>query len=160
MTIRALRKLSLWALLLLSISGIFVSGTYYYMLIRRDQLTSTKQRLSDIIAQNPTKEGLLVSVQQRSALITKIFGVQKPVSKVFDTVDAFVSGSQMSVIALDDRNIVSLSIHAQSITEVISITDMLITQAAQNQVKAPQLVSLTLGKDGGVDLGLSFTAVF
>jgi hypothetical protein len=79
---------------------------------------------------------------------------------VFDTVDAFVSGSQMSVIALDDRNIVSLSIHAQSITEVISITDMLITQAAQNQVKAPQLVSLTLGKDGGVDLGLSFTAVF
>jgi hypothetical protein len=154
------RKLSLWALAILIVSGVLVSGMFYYLQVRREQLTHTQQQLSQVISQSKTKEGLLVSVKQRSALISKILGVQQPVSKVFDTVAGFVGVGQMSGITLDDRNTVFLRIHAQSITDVISITDTLIKQTTANLAKAPQLVSLTLGKDGGVDVGLSFIAVF
>lgn len=155
-----LRKLSLWALLLLIISGIITIGTYYYMLVRRDQLVSTKQRLTEIIAQNPTKEGLLLSVQQRTALITKILAFQKPVGTVFDIVSAFISGSQILRMTLDDKNMVFLSFHAQSITDVISISDTLIKQTASNLVKNPQLDSLIFSKDGGIDIMVSFIPIF
>ena len=154
------RKLSLWALAILIVSGVLVSGIFYYLQIRRDQLIHTQQQLSQVISQSETKEGLLVSVKQRSALTSKILGVQHPVGKVFDTLFTVVTSGQMTAVSLDDHNKVLLTIHAQSITDVISITDTLIKQMTTNLVRSPQLVSLTLGKDGGVDVGLSFIAVF
>lgn len=154
------RKLSLWALAILIGSGVLVSGMFYYLQVRHEQLIHTQQQLLEVISQSTAKEGLLVSVKQRSALTNKILGVQHPVGKVFDTVGAIISAGQTSGISFDDRNTVALTIHAQSITDVISITDTLIKQTTANLVKAPQLVSFTLGKDGGVDVGLSFIAVF
>jgi hypothetical protein len=105
-------------------------------------------------------EGLLESVRQRVALTNKIFGVQQPVGKVFDMLTAFVSPVQISALSLDEKNKVSLTIHAQSITDVISVTDALVKQTTINRVRAPQLVTLSLGENGGVDVGLSFIAVF
>jgi len=123
-------------------------------------LIHTQQQLSQVISQSTAKEGLLVSVKQRSALTSKILGVQHPVGKVFDTLSTVVTSGQMTAVSLDDHNKVLLTIHAQSITDVISITDTLIKQTTTNFVRSPQLVSLTLGHDGGVDVGLSFIAVF
>ena len=79
---------------------------------------------------------------------------------MFDTLSTVVTSGQMTAVSLDDHNKVLLTIHAQSITDVISITDTLIKQTTTNLVRSPQLVSLTLGKDGGVNVGLSFIAVF
>lgn len=106
-----LRKLSLWALLILVISGIAVSGIYFYMKVRGEQLTEKKKQLLQSITQSATTEGLLVSVRQRVALTNKIFGVQQPVGKVFDVLSMFVSPSQVSTLSLDEHNKVSLTIH-------------------------------------------------
>lgn len=160
MVAELLRKLSLWSLAILIVSGVVVSGIFYYLRVREEQLANTKRQLSESIAQSTTKEGLLVSVKQHVALMNKILGVQQPVSKVFDTLAAFSTPGQMTAVSLDDHYKVSLMIHAQSITDVVSITDALIKQTTINRVRAPQLVSLSLGKDGGVDVGLSFIAVF
>lgn len=155
-----LRKLSLWALASLIVSGVAVSGIFYYLQVREEQLILTRRRLLESITQSTTKEGLLFSVKQRVALTNKILGVQQPVSKVFDTLTAFSTPDQITAVSLDDHNKVSLMIHAQSITDVVSMTDALVGQTTANRVRAPQLVSLSLGKDGGVDVGLSFIAVF
>jgi hypothetical protein len=155
-----LRKLSIWALTILIASGVVVSGVFYYLRLREEQLANTKQQLSQAIAQYMTREGLLFALKQRMGLTGKILGVQQPVGKVFDTLAGFVSPGQMTAVSLDDHNQVSLMIHAQSITDVVSITDGLMKQATVNRVRAPQLVSLTLGKEGGVDVGLLFIAVF
>lgn len=155
-----LQRLSLWALTVFIASGIAVGGMYYYLKVRYDQLVITHRDLSQIITQNATKEGLLASVKQHAALITKIIGVQQPVGNVFDMLTSFVSPGQMSDVSLDDKNKVSLSIHAASIDEVISVTDTLIKQTAENRIRAPQLVFLRLAKTGGFDVGVSFIAVF
>lgn len=154
------RKLSLWALVILIGSGVLVSGMFYYLQVRHGKLVHTQQQLSQVISQSTVKEGLLVSVKQRSALMSKILGVQHPVGKVFDTLPTVITSGQMTAIVLDDHNKVLLTIHTQSITDVISITDTLIKQTTANLVRSPQLVSLSLGQDGGVDVGLSFIAVF
>ncbi len=155
-----LRRLSLWALAILIVSGIAVSVIFYYVRAREEQVTQTKQELSLIVTQSTAKEGLLASVKQRAGQITKIFGVQKQVSKVFDLVDTLISPNQITSVSLDDANNVSLVIHAQSITEAVSITDALVRETVLKRVRSPQLVSLVLGKDGGIDIGLSFIAVF
>jgi hypothetical protein len=153
------RRLSLWALVIFIVSGIAIGGTYYFMKVRYDQLLSTKQDLSRIVEQNAVKEGLLASVKQRTALITKILGVQLPVGKVFDLLVTVVPPSQITRVTVDEKNNVAVSIHASSIDDVLSITDALIKQATANRVRAPQLVSLAFGRTGGIDIGLSFVAV-
>ncbi|MCX6792343.1 MAG: hypothetical protein NT149_04905 [Candidatus Gottesmanbacteria bacterium] len=160
MAIALLRRLSFWALVIFIVSGIAVGGMYYYMQIRYEQLVKTKQELSQIVSQSAAKEGLLASVKQRTALIAKIMGVQPPVGNVFDMLVSFVSPGQITGVSVDEKHTVSLSIHAASIDEVISITDTLIKQTTAHRVRAPQLVSLTFGRTGGFDIGVSFIAVF
>jgi hypothetical protein len=154
------RRLSLWALTIFIVSGIVIGGMYYYLKVRYDQLVATRQELTQNITQNATKEGLLASVKQRTALITKIFGVQQPVGNVFDLLTSFLSPGQMSDVSIDEKNNVSFTIHTASIDDVISVTDTLIKQTTEHHIKAPQLTSLTLAKTGGFDVGLSFIAVF
>jgi hypothetical protein len=155
-----LRKLSLWALVILIVSGVVVSGIFYYLRVRQDQLVNTHRQLSESITQNTTKEGLLFTVKQRAALTNKILGIQQPVSKVFDTLSTVNTSGQMTDVSLDDHNTVLLTIHAESITDVVTIADALMGQVKENRVRSPQLVSLSLGKSGGVDVSLSFIAVF
>ncbi len=155
-----LRKLSLWTLAILVISGIAAAGIFYYMKVRVEQLMEKQQQLVQIITQSTTTEGLLGSVRQRVALTNKIIGVQQPVGKVFDMLSTFVSPDQISGLSLDEKNNVSLMIHAQSIPEVVSITDALVKQTLVNRVRTPQLVFLSFGERGGVEVGLSFIAVF
>jgi hypothetical protein len=154
-----LRRLSLWAFMIFIVSGILVGGLYYYTKVRLEQLQSTKQDLSQIVSQSVTKEGLLASLKQRTTLITKILGVQKPVGKILDLIVSFVPPSGISNVSFDDKNNVSVSIHASSINDVLSITDTLIKQTAANRVQAPQLVSFTIGRTGGFDIGVSFIPV-
>lgn len=155
-----LRRISLWTLATLIVGGVAVSGIFYYVRAREEQLAQTKLQLTRTITQNATKEGLLASVKQRAGQITKILAVQKPVSTVFDVLVPFVSPGQISSVSLDETNKVSLMIHTQSITEAVSITDALVRETILNTVRSPQLISLVLGKDGGIDIGVSFIAVF
>ena len=157
--IALIQRLSLWALVIFIVSGIAVGGTYFFIKVRYDQLVSTKKELSQVIEQNATKEGLLASVKQRTALITKILGIQLPVGQVFDVLVTFVSPSEITEVSVDEKNNVSVLIHAVSIDEVISITDGLIKQATANRLRAPQLVSFGIGRTGGYEIGLSFIAV-
>jgi len=157
--IALMQRLSLWVLVIFIVSGIAVGGTYYFMKVRYDQLLSTKQELSQVVEQNATKEGLLASTKQRTTLITKILGIQLPVGKVLDLIVSFVSPSEITEVSVDEKNNVIMLIHASSIDEVISITDALIQQATANNLQAPQLVSLTIGRTDGYDIGLSFNAV-
>lgn len=154
------QRFSLWALAIFIVSGVAIGGTYYYLKLRYDQLVITRQELSQIITQNATKEGLLVSIKQRTALITKIFGVQQPIGDVFDMFVPYVTPGQISDVTMDDKNNVSLIIHAASINDVVAITDALIKQTATNRVRAPQLNTLQLTKTGIINVGLSFVAVF
>ena len=158
--IALIRRLSLWAVTIFIVCGIAVGGTYYFMKVRYDQLQSTKQELSQTVLQSATTEGLLTSIKQRTGLITKILGVQLPVSKVFDLIVSFVSPGEISEVAVDEKNKVTLTVHASSIDDVLSITDAMIQQATAKLIRAPQLVSFGLGRTGGIDIGLSFIPVF
>ncbi len=153
-------RLSLWVLAIFIVSGILAGGVYSYLKIQYDRLATARQELSQIITQNALKEGLLFSIKQRTALITKIMGIQQPVGRVFDMLTSFIPPGQMSDVSVDDKNNVTLSIRAASIDEVISITDVLIKQATAKQIRAPQLISLKFGTTGDIDVGLSFIAVF
>jgi hypothetical protein len=154
------RKLSLWALVILIVCGLSVGGFFYFVRIRTEQLAVKKQQFSELITQNTVKEGLLVSLKQRAALTKKVLGVQQHVDIVFDVLTAFVSFDHVTNVSLDDTNTVSVIIHAGSIPDVISMTDAMMKLNATSRIRAPQLVSFTLGREGGVDVGVSFIAVF
>lgn len=155
-----LRKISLWALALLVVSGVLTSGIFFYLQNRQQQLVNTKQQLLQTIAQSTTKEGLLAALKQRAALTEKILGVRQPVATVFDTLSTFTTPGQVTSVALDDHSKVFFAIHSESMTDVISLVDALLKQVAANRARAPQLVSLGFGHSGGIDVAFSFIAEF
>lgn len=155
-----LQRLSLWALVVFIASGILIGSVYYVMKTRYDQMVITRRNLTEIITQNATKEGLLASIKARTGLINKIFEFQKPVGNVFDLLTAILVPSQITDVTVDEKNTVAVLFHAGSIDEVVSITDNMIKQAEANRIRSPQLISLKLATTGGIDVGLSFVAVF
>jgi len=155
-----LRKLSLWVLVIFVVSGTIVGGIFYYLRVRDQNETNVDQQLSQEISQSTIKEGLLLALKQRILLTNKIIAVQKPVNKLFDTVAAFIPLGQVNALSLDDNNTVLLTIHAQSMKDMISPVDALIQQIAARTLRSPQLVSLSFKDDGSIDVTVSFIALF
>jgi len=115
--------------------------------------------LSQEISQSTIKEGLLLALKQRILLTNKIIDVQKPVNKLFDTVAAFIPLGQVSALSLNDNNTVLLTIHAQSIKDMISPVDALIQQVAARDSPITATYSLSFKDDGSIDVTVSFIAL-
>jgi hypothetical protein len=151
-----LKKISLWALIVLIGSGMVVAGVFYYLQIRRDQVMNTEQQLSQDISQQVTTEGLLMSVKRQVTLINVVLGVQKPVGRLLTILETFISPSQLSSVSLDDQGVVLLTVKTSSITDVVSIVDALTNSSLGNTVRSPQLVSLSVTDSGNIAVVLSF----
>jgi hypothetical protein len=160
LVIDLLRKLSLWSLVGIFGIGVIITGVFYYVKIRTDQLVSTQQQLSQVIAQNATKEGLLAAVKHQVTLTSKIMGVQQPVGKLFGTLSTFIPDDRITKMTFGDSNQVVLIFQSPSVTDVISIVDAFVKQSTIQGIRAPQLMSLSIENSGNIDVTLAFNAIF
>ena len=137
-----LHTISIWALGILIISGVIASGFFLYLRAREGRMAQTKTQLTAAIGEHGRKEGILFTLKQRVVLVDKLF-----------------SGSALASVSLDDHSKVVLSVHAQSVGEVVGIVSAVVKSAAANAIRVPQLVSFSMKPTGIVDLTMSFVAV-
>ncbi len=154
-----LKKISFGGLLALIISSVAVGGLFFYLRAQKEQLEGTKATLTQSITQNTNKEGLLLSIRQRISIIDKIQANKSPAGPLFDILGTVVSPSQLFGLALDDHNEAIVTIHVKSIDDVVTIVDLLLKAVEEKQAKSPKLVSLTLARDGTIEVALSFVTV-
>lgn len=154
-----LHKISLWALGTLILTGVIVSGIFFYLQARQSQLTDTKNQLVSAIAQQTAKEGILFTLKHRVALVEKMFGVQKPVGQAIETVVGFIDPSALASVSLDDHNKAVVSIRAQSISQIAGMVSAVVKSASDGVIRVPQLLSFSLRPGGAVDVTISFVAV-
>lgn len=154
-----LRQVSYGGLILLIASGLIVGGLFGYLTIQRDSLTNSKADLTTTIAQQSTKEGLLLAVKERASVVKKVMGLQKKIDPLFSDISQIVVQGQIGSISLDDNNTVLVVANSGSVRDAAKIVSALLGLTNGQKVNNPKLVSLTLSKDGSIDVAVSFVPV-
>lgn len=154
-----LRRLSYGGLILLIASGAIVGGLFGYLTIQRDALTGDKKDLSATIAQESTKEGLLLAVKERAAVVKKVAGSQKQISPLFVLVGQLSPPGPIQTISYDDNGTALVITSLSSIGDAATLVNSLLTLVESHRAEKPKLVSLSLSKQGTIELSVSFVPV-
>lgn len=154
-----LKKISYGSVILLLITGFLVGGVYVFVQGRVSQLTQEKNTLAQSVAADSTKEGLLRALKDRVAVFDKLSASAKHMDKFFNEVSLIGNTGTIDSISLDDTGKAIISTKLGSIDQAITVTDTLIKEATAGNITKPSLISMTIDKDGGFSLSVSFVQV-
>lgn len=139
----------------------FLTGVVFFLLtLQKNSLEARRVQLTQQVAAAKRKEGILISIKERTQLVTRAMKSQKPWAQMLDRLSVAVSSARLSHISVDEQNKVTLTIQATSLDDVLGAVIGIIAMAKENYIRAAQLVSLQLGKTGGVEISVSFFAQF
>ncbi|OGG30580.1 hypothetical protein A3A63_01905 [Candidatus Gottesmanbacteria bacterium RIFCSPLOWO2_01_FULL_46_9] len=140
--------------------GVIMAIVYYLFYFENLKLQKEKTQLIDRINAEKNKEGLLIAIKDRTRIVQKAMGSQKPWTKTLDLVATFASPPTLSSLSVDEQNKVVLGAKAGSLDEVLYMVNTIIVHTKENRIKNPQLISFQLGKNGEVEATISFFALF
>lgn len=123
-------------------------------------LVETKQTEMAKVSSQKSKEGIYISIQDRTKVISSVLASQRPWTKVLDRVSSFVSPPELTSVSVDDQNKMVLSISSSSLESVLTIVNAVIAEAQAKHFINPQLLSLQIGTNGTVQLSIAFLALF
>ncbi len=156
----SLRRASMIALWVFLFTAAIAGGLYYYYINEQKALEQERGELRLRVDQAKIKEGLLISIKDRTKIVERVLAAQRPWADMLDLVGTAVVPPELSAISVDEQNKVALNITAAAIDDIIKPIDMFIEFAKSGKVRNPQLSSVQFNKNGTVTVSLSFIAPF
>lgn len=153
-----IQKITYGSLLALIVSGLIVGSVFLYVQSVERQRASEKQALVAEVAQNTSKEGLLLSVGQRSTVVSKLLKGARAIRPLFDQFSSIIPFELVQSLSADEGNRIVFSANVATISQMVAVVDALQKSAAQAQIINPELQSLSMSKEGGFIITISFTA--
>lgn len=157
---QSLHKSAVISLIIFVSLGVIAGGIFAYYTFRKQSLEPRKKLYVTQINAAKNKEGLLLSIKDRTKIVSNVLFVQRPWASVLDIVSSVVSLNSLSNLSADEQNKFSVSFSAQSLDEVLIPIKQLITFGESGTIKNPELVSVQFSKDGTVDITIAFVAAF
>lgn len=154
-----LRSASWMALVALLIIGVAIGSAYFYLTNRSAQLSQRKQDLTRQIDTQIVKEGILVSLKERSTIAGKALDAARPWGNLFPLLPAVANPRLMKTLSVDEVGRVTLILGLPSIDEAVTIVNSLVSLTGTKKMRSPQLVSFLVKDDGSVQMGISFIPV-
>ena len=136
--------------------GLLVAATYGGIRLRHSLLTGNKGKLTQQINSQSQKEGIFLSLKARTDVVGNIMSVQKSWIPLLEALITVSLPPKLSSVIIDEEGKASIVIRAESLEEAASATSGLLRLNGERVVRLPQLVSLTLDKDGIVRLVFAF----
>ncbi len=155
-----IRKITYGSLIALIVSGLVVGAVFLLVQSVERQRVEEKKVLVDELTRNTTKEGLLLSVAERSTVIGKILKGERNIRPLFGQFSSVIPLELLKSLSVDEGNNVVISATVPTIPQLVAVVDSLEKHVTQTQAINPQLLSLSMGKDGGFVISFSFTAKF
>lgn len=156
----SLKKSGLIGLVAFICVGVVLGIVYTLYYVRLQNLENEKTQLTNRINAAKNKEGLLIAIKDRTNVVSKVIKNQKPWVKILDLVATFAAPPLLTNIAVDDQNKVTISVKSQSLDNVFDLVNTILSHTKENKIKNPQILSFQIAKKGGVELTISFFAVF
>lgn len=153
-----LTKLTWWALGGLFSSGLIIGVIYFLGLSKHQQLEAVKNQLHTLIKQDVMKEGLLVSLKQRSVIASKALEAAKPYGKLFPLLQTIAPQNYYTSLSIDDVGRSTVSLELPSVESAVSTIANVLRETEEKKLRNPQMMSFYLKETGIVQLTLSFIA--
>lgn len=151
-----IRRIAWLSLAALFVSGIVTAGLFLFTRNAVVTLEGIKiQMLRDIQAQS-VKEGLLLSLKERTAVASRALDAAKPWGKLFSILGGVAPGISFSSIAVNETGQVNASLELSTLDETFVVASHVMTLSAERKIRSPQMQSFTIREDGSIQLTLLF----
>jgi hypothetical protein len=155
-----LRLVSVWFLGGVFVIGIAIGTAYLYISLRVRSLEATKVTLAQQINLQSAKEGILLSLKERTSVAGRALEVAKPWGKMFTVLQEIASEAQYNSLTVDDTGKVTTTLFLGSIDESVSVVLNLVRLVNERMLRTPQLLSFSYKEDATVQMTISFFPVF
>jgi len=140
--------------------GFIIAVVYIFFMSEKSRLETTQKDLKRQLTANIQKEGMYLSIKDRTRIVKQVLANQKPWSKLLDQISVFTAPPVLTGISVDDQSKVTLTLGAGSIDSVLSVTNAVIAQAKEGKIINPQLMSFQISKTGNIVATISFLVIF
>lgn len=154
-----LRVAAWWSLIGLLGVGIII-GTFFVVLsARAHRLEQDSARLGQQINAQLVKEGILLSLKQRTVIAGKALDAARPWGNLFPLLAQITGPSDLRMLSVDEAGKVSVTIKVYSIDDAATIVANIIALTEQGSLRLPQLLSFSVHETGEVQMGVLFVPI-
>lgn len=155
-----LRLAAIWLLGGVFIIGLGIGAVYLYINLRVRSLEARKVSLAQQINLQTAKEGILLSLKERTAVAGRALEAAKPWGKMFTVLQEIAAEEQYNSLTVDDTGRVTTTLFLGSIDESVSVVLNLVRLVDERMLRTPQLLSFSFKEDTTVQMSISFYPVF
>lgn len=145
-----------WSLIGLLACGIIIGTTFFILQATSTRSISQNDRLRKQIDSQLLKEGILLSLKERTIIAGKALDADRPWGNLFPILSNLALQENIKSLSVDETGKVNLNLLFGSIDDAIVLVNNAVTLVDGLSIHSPQLVSFALREDGSVQLGLSF----
>ena len=139
--------------------GIVLVVTYGVIRIRTMQLDTDQKQLSQTIQNQSAKEGQLVILRARITSLKKILDAQLSVAPYIDTTLLLARPPSLTSFSIGELNTVQISVAFPAVDQAVSMMEAVVRLVEENKIRNPNLTSLTVGKDGSIMMGITYSVL-
>ncbi len=154
-----IKLVSFIAVICVVVVGIFVGGAYFAAKLQHNQLEDKRVSLSKSISAQAKKQILLLSLQDRIPIIKKTLDAQYPWDKVVENLVQIVGPPYLKTLAIGQNNILNVTAEAKSLEDIEAMITESLKQTQEKKIRSPQISSMTIAKDGGINITFIFIPI-
>lgn len=139
--------------IIVGLTTLIIGDQYHKLVSAKDQYTKT-------IINNKVREELIIGIRQRLGVIEKARALQYGWSTAMNTIVTIAPVASIRTISTDDKQTVLLSVDSHTTKDAQAIVDAVLSQFSDKLITQPQLISLSVDKDGQYAMTLSFIPLF
>lgn len=156
-----IQQVSYWLVSGVLLVGLVAGGVYLYLLGVVKSQEAARDRVAQAVDAQKDKEGLFLSIKERSKIVGRVTGAQKPWAKVVDIAGSFIPPEYISYLTVsEETNKVILSLVLPSFDRVYPFIDAVAAGVGVGAVRQVELTSFAMGKTDAVELTISFVPSF
>ncbi len=155
-----LRLIVWWSLGLLLAVGVAIGISYVSISAKTKSLEAKKIDLTRQINLQNIKEGILLSLKDRTAIAGKALDAAKPWGKLFTLLTTIADESNYTALSIEESGRVTTTMNLAGIDDAANVISNVMILAGEKSLRSPQLVSFALRDDTTVQMSLSFNPIF
>lgn len=151
-----LRRLS-WIILTAVLAVSLVIGFLYLYTSRSMKAAEQRNvRLNQTLNAQSIKEGLILSLVERTRIASKALAAAKPWGKIFSLLTQAAPESTYRTVGIDDTALVTSTLELGSIDEAVTVVVNMISLATNRLLRSPHIQSFSMQEDGSIQMTVSF----
>lgn len=155
-----LRLATWWFLGTLLVVGITIGAGYLFINSQMRVFEAKKIELTKQINLQTLKEGILLSLKERTTIAGKALTAAKPWGKLFTLLSLIANEGNYNALSVEESGRVTTSITLVSIDDAVSVVSNVMLLVGEKKLRSPQLLSFSFKEDATVQISLSFHPVF